>query len=244
VDRVGPDDPAFENKIRVVATEVSQQLIEQKVSNLVGDDSSADIRVRTLANEVASKLIKQEVEGIKGRGKIFLLGVAAVLAIIGFEWRELFSPIKEKLTSEIASSLHRKIDSGYSKKFVFLPPDPNGARNSAAEADFLLFYALEDQTVSVSIMAAFPPGSTTKLRIIVDGVPVALDHDENNNPIVFELTEAQPSKFQLRIDDALKHTNQDPNLHNLQIIPEDLAGSHPVSVECVVLVANAKGSGT
>jgi hypothetical protein len=135
--------------------------------------------------------------------------------------------VTEKRMAELAAQLKdlasHYVDSGYSKTFLF-------SKTDTGEDNVLMFYAQKNQRTSVELSASATSKKSgdTKLRIFVDDTQLTTDQ-----LLPYSIANAD-------VTDKLQFNRQpDGNLHIIKFQPIDLPPETRVSINCVVIVANA-----
>jgi hypothetical protein len=145
----------------------------------------------------------------------------ALVAVIGFIGKNSFTPkIIDSMfgiTDYVFSQLTKRVDSGYSKTFIFAP----GSHSD----NFLRFYAEEGQSVKMTIVAHAVSTEPLSFRVIIDGRPWG-----SPRSIPFEIVHGTITK--------LLHFDIEPggNLHTLSFVPDNLKQDSIVVIECLILV--------
>jgi hypothetical protein len=130
---------------------------------------------------------------------------------------------EEKSAGAILKILGKNVDSGYSRSIIF-------SKETTREKNFILFYALKNQEVELTILAQ-SDNQSASFSVTIDNQPWG---KERKFPFV--MVQGNITKY-LRFDEA-----PGANLHTIRFIPKNLSENDRANIDCVILVENAKGS--
>jgi hypothetical protein len=146
----------------------------------------------------------------------------ALVAAIGFIGKNSFTPkIIDSMfgiTEYVFKQMTKRVDSGYSKTFIFAP-------GSHCDDNTLRFYAEEGQSVKMTIDAHAVSPETLSFRVDIDGKPW-----ESPRTIPFNIVHGTITKY-LRFD-----VEPGGDLHTLRFVPDNLKNNSIVIIQCLILV--------